>query len=62
MAQHFFANDGSDWKSEPSPVDSVKARKADKALDDAARGGKGPSAGNEVRLEHTIVEGSETGQ
>lgn len=62
MAQHFFANDGSDWKSQPSPLDSKKARAEDRKLDNAGRKGEGPSAANEGRLEHTIVEGSESGQ
>lgn len=56
--KHYFANDGSNWTTPPSPVDPAEAREADKALDDAAREGDGPSATNEVRPHHSIVEGS----
>lgn len=47
--KHLFANDGSDWKTEPSPVDPEEKRKADKELDEYARKGDGPSATNEPR-------------
>ena len=33
---HFFANDGTDWKTQPSPVDLEEKIKADKALDEKA--------------------------
>lgn len=56
--KHYFANDGSNWTTPPSPVNATEARKADEALDDEARDGEGFSATNEVRLAHTIVEGS----
>lgn len=56
--KHFFANDGSDWTSSPSPVDADEAREAELELDEEARGGKGFSATNEARLAHTIVAGS----
>lgn len=46
---HLFANDGSDWTSEPSPVDPDEKREADKELDRLAREGDGPGATNEVR-------------
>lgn len=59
MAEHYFANDGTDWKTPPSPVSSKEAREADQKLDDAASKGDGPSATNEVRPQHTLVEGSE---
>lgn len=58
--QHYFANDGSDWKTPPSPVSSKEAREADAKLDEAASKGDGPSATNEVRPQHTILEGSES--
>lgn len=58
--EHFFANDGTDWRSQAGPVDTKKVRKADKALDDKAADGDGPSATNELRLESTTVEGSES--
>lgn len=47
--KHVFANDGSDWKTEPSPVDPEEKRKADKEVADAAREGDGPGATNEPR-------------
>lgn len=47
--EHLFANDGSDWTSEPSPVDPEEKLEADKKVADAARKGDGPSATNEVR-------------
>lgn len=56
--QHYFANDGSDWTTPPSPVNASEAREADKALDDAAREADGPSASNETELHRTIVEDS----
>lgn len=59
--QHYFANDGSNWTTPPSPVSTTEAREADAKLDEAAREGDGPSATNEVRPQHTIVEGSEGG-
>ena len=46
---HFFANDGTDWKTQPSPVDLEEKIKADKALDEKARQGDGPAASNEPR-------------
>lgn len=60
MAEHYFANDGSDWTTPPSPVSSKEAREADAKLDEAAREGDGPSATNDVRPQNTIVEGSES--
>lgn len=60
MAEHYFANDGSDWTTPPSPVDSKKARAADKRVDAKAAKGDGPSATNETTLARTIVEGSES--
>lgn len=57
-SKRLFANDGTNWTSEPSPVDATKARKADAKLDESAAKGEGPSATNEGRLAHTIVEGS----
>ena len=48
--QHFFANDGDDWTTPPSPVDPDEARKADQKVDKAAAKGMGPSATNEVKL------------
>lgn len=57
-SKRLFANDGTNWTSEPSPVDADKARKADEKIDNAAAKGKGPSATNEGRLAHTIVSGS----
>lgn len=56
--KHYFANDGSNWRSTASPVNANEARAADKALDDEAREGAGFSATNEARLSHTIVEDS----
>lgn len=56
MAEHYFANDGSDWKTPPSPVSSTEARAADqKALD--ANDGEFMKG---VRPQHTILEGSES--
>lgn len=60
MADHYFANDGTDWTSEPSPVSTKAARAADKKLDDKAAKGAGPSATNEGKLAHSFVEGSES--
>lgn len=57
--RHFFANDGSDWRSQAGPVSSKEARKIDAALDSAAAKGEGPGATNEVTLASTIIEGSE---
>lgn len=56
---HYFANDGTDWRSTAGPVSTKEAREADKALDDEAREADGFSATNETRLANTIVEGSE---
>lgn len=58
--KHYFANDGSDWTTPPSPVSSAEAREADKALDDEAAKGEGPSATNEGKLHHSFIEGSES--
>lgn len=54
--QHHFANDGSGWTTPPSPVDSNKARAADKKVDDRAVKGDGFTAPNETQLHRTIVE------
>lgn len=59
MAEHYFANDGSDWRSKQGPVSTKELRSADRKVDEKASKGDGPSATNEVRLEHTVVEGSE---
>jgi hypothetical protein len=58
--QHYFANDGSNWTTPPSPVSTKEAREADKALDDQAKEGDGPTATNDTELHRTIVEGSES--
>jgi hypothetical protein len=60
VADHYFANDGTDWKSTPSPVSTKSARAAAKRVDDKAGKGDGPSATNEVKLASSFVEGSET--
>lgn len=57
--KHYFANDGTDWRSTAGPVSSKEAREVDAELDEDGRNGAGPSATNEVRLGGTIVEGSE---
>lgn len=57
---HYFANDGSNWTTPPSPVDSKEARAADKRVDTKAAKGDGPTATNETQLHRTIVEGSES--
>lgn len=57
--KHYFANDGTDWRSTAGPVSTKEAREAELALDDEAREGEGFSATNETRLANTIVEGSE---
>lgn len=59
-SKHLFANDGTDWTTPPSPVSTTEARAADKAQDDEARKGDGMSGTNEVRLEGSILEGSES--
>lgn len=56
--QHYFANDGSDWTTPPSPVNANEAREADKAVDEAAKEADGFSAPNETELHRTIVEDS----
>ena len=53
--QHVFANDGSDWKTPPGPVDNDEARKADAKVDKAAARGSGPSATNEVKLGGSVL-------
>lgn len=53
---HHFANDGSDWTTPPSPVDSNEARAADKKVDEQAVKGDGFTAPNETQLHRTIVE------
>lgn len=53
---HLFANDGTDWKTPPSPVDASEARKADAKIDKAAAKGDGPGATNEGKVAHTILE------
>lgn len=58
--QHYFANDGSNWTTPPSPVSSTEAREADQKVDDAAKQADGPTATNETELHRTIVEGSES--
>jgi hypothetical protein len=59
---HLFANDGTDWTSKPSPVNAEEARAADKAVEDKAAEGQGPAATNDIRLAHSVVEGSESKQ
>jgi len=54
--QHFFANDGTDWRSTASPVSTKEAREQDEAQDVQ---GDGPAAANEVKLGWSVVEGSE---
>lgn len=54
--QHYFANDGSDWKTQPSPVDSNEARAADVKVDEQAVKGDGFTAPNETQLQRTSVE------
>lgn len=61
-SKRLFANDGTNWTSEPSPVDATEARKADAAIDKAAAEADGPTATNEAQLAHTIVEGSSSKQ
>jgi len=57
--KHYFANDGSDWTTPPSPVNSEEAREADKELD-PGKEGPGFSGANEGHLSDTIVQGSES--
>lgn len=57
---HYFANDGTDWRSTASAVSTKEAREQDKAVDEAAAEGDGPSATNEVTLGQSVVEGSES--
>lgn len=60
MTDHLIANDGTDWTSEPSPVNAEEAREADKAAEETAAAGQGPAATNDVSLSRTIVVGSES--
>ena len=55
---HYFANDGTDWRSTSSPVSTEEAREQDAAQD--AGDGSGPAASNEVTLGQSVVEGSES--
>lgn len=57
--QHYFANDGSNWRSTASPVSTKEAREQDAAQDEAVEGAQGPAASNEVTLGQSVVEGSE---
>lgn len=57
--QHFFANDGTDWRSTASAVSTKEAREQDAAQDEAVEGAQGPAASNEVTLGQSVVEGSE---
>lgn len=45
----FVANDGTDWKTPPSPVNGAEKVKADEAAAKQAAQGDGPSATNEVK-------------
>lgn len=60
--KHYFANDGTDWTTPPSPVSSDEAREADLAYDEEAAHGQGPSATNETRLGRTSLEDSASKQ
>lgn len=53
--QHFFANDGDDWTTPPSPVKNADARKADAKVDKAADKGDGPAAANELKLGWSVL-------
>ena len=54
--QHYFANDGTDWTTPPSPVNANEAREADKSTDEQAAQGEGPTATNEQQLHHSFIE------
>jgi hypothetical protein len=54
-----LANDGTNWRSTASPVKTADLRAADKALDDAARAGDGPSATLRPRKVSFVALGSE---
>lgn len=56
--KHYFANDGTDWKSTRSPVDATEARLELELQDEADAGADGFTAPNDKKLSHTIVEGS----
>lgn len=56
--QHYFANDGTDWRSTASAVSTKEAREQDAAQDGTAE--EGPAASNEVTLSQSVVEGSES--
>jgi len=56
--QHYFANDGTDWRSTASAVSTKEAREQDAAQDGV--NGDGPAATNEVTLGQSVVEGSES--
>lgn len=58
---HLIANDGTDWRSTRSPVNTDEARAESAKVDKAAAGGPGPAASNETTLERTIVQGSASG-
>lgn len=58
--QHFFANDGTNWRSTASAVSTKEAREQDAAQDEAVEGAQGPAASNEVTLGQSVVEGSES--
>lgn len=55
---HYFANDGTEWRSTPSAVSTTEAREQDAAQD--GTDGDGPGATNEVTLGQSVVEGSES--
>lgn len=56
--RHYFANDGTDWRSTASAVSTTEAREQDAAQDEKT--GNGPAASNEVTLGQSVVEGSES--
>lgn len=56
--KHYFANDGSDWRSTRSPVDATEARLELELQDEADANADGFTAPNDKKLSHTIVEGS----
>jgi hypothetical protein len=58
--QHFFANDGTDWRSTAGPVSTKEAREVDAAQDEAAAEGDGPAGTNDLKLGWSVVEGSES--
>lgn len=58
--QHYFANDGSDWRSTASAVSTTEAREQDAAQDAGSGEADSPAANNETYLGHSVVEGSES--